>query len=468
MRNVGGIMISILNQSEKPVLLGKSNPMWILTIRFPSSSPVEYKIKPGKNTLGRKRDNDIVIVDESASRMHAEFYCEGNRLVIYDLKSTNGTFLNRERINEPHVLRAGDQIRIGQHEVIVSYRDDNVTAGLISALSGTQPLTRELLLESVDQHAVLLYEVASRLATIIDLKTALQEVSHLMQISMGAEKCEVILAEQFNQLSDLGFPTSIAQQAIEQHSVVIIPDLESQADHPPSKSTLLLHIRSVLCVPVIIEGDVAALIYVYKTDPVARPFDQHDVQLAVAISNQTSLIIQRANLLERSRILEQKANIDNLTGLYNRNHFFNLSEREFRRAQRFRHPLTIIMLDFDQLKQVNDTFGHIVGDQVLQEVAVRSKKQIRENDLIGRFGGDEFIILLVEIDSDRGLKVAERIRQVITTVPINTERGALNITVSMGIATLNDECPNLAALIDNADNAMYAAKKAGKNQVEVS
>ena len=442
--------------------------MWILIIRSPSSSPIEYKIKPGKNTLGRKPDNDIVIVDESASRTHAELYCKANLLVVYDLKSTNGTFVNRERITEPHVLRTGDQIRIGQHEVAVSYRDDNDTAGLITALSGTRPMTRELLLESVDQHAVLLYEVASRLTTILDLKTALQEVSQLMRTSMGAEKCEVILAENFSQLGELGFPTSIAQQAIEQRSVVIIPDLDSQTGRPPSKSTLLLRIRSVLCVPVIIEGDVAALIYVYKTDPTARPFDQHDIQLAVAISNQTALTIQRANLLERSRILEQKVNFDSLTGLHSREHFLNLSELEFRRAQRFQHPLTIIMLDIDQFKQVNDTFGHIVGDQVLQVVAKRCMKQLRDIDLVGRYGGDEFIILLVETDSNGGLKVTERIHQFIAGVPIETERGQLNITVSMGIATLSKECPNLATLLDRADHAMYVAKKAGKNQVEVS
>jgi diguanylate cyclase (GGDEF)-like protein len=442
--------------------------MWILTIRSPSSSPLEYKIRPGKNTLGRKPDNDIVIVDESASRTHAEFYCKSNLLVVYDLKSTNGTFVNRERITEPHVLRTGDQIRIGQHEVAVSYRDDNDTAGLITALSGTRPMTRELLLEAVDQHAVLLYEVASRLTTILDLKTALQEVSQLMRTSMGAEKCEVILAENFDQFGELGFPTSIAQQAIEQKSVVIIHDLESQTGRPPSKSTLLLRIRSILCVPVLIEGDVSALIYVYKTDPTARPFDQHDIQLAVAISNQTALTIQRANLLERSRILEQKVNFDSLTGLHSREHFLNLSELEFRRAQRFQHPLTIIMLDIDQFKQVNDTFGHIIGDQVLQVLAKRCMKQLRDIDLVGRYGGDEFIILLVETDSNGGLKVAERIHQFIAGVPVETEQGPLNITVSMGISTLSEECPNLTTLLDRADHAMYAAKKAGKNQVDIT
>jgi diguanylate cyclase (GGDEF)-like protein len=442
--------------------------MWILTIRSPSSSPVEYVIKPGKNTLGRKPDNDIVIVDESASRIHAEFFCHANLLVVDDLKSTNGTFVNRERITEPRVLRKGDQIRIGQHEVAVSYRDDKDTASLITALSVTRPITRELLLESIDQHAVLLYEVARRLTTILDLKTALQEVSQLMRTSMGAEKCEVILAENFNKLDELGFPTSIAKEAIEQRSVVIIPDLETHVGKPPSKSSLLLRIRSVLCVPVIIDNNVAALIYVYKTDPSARPFDQHDIQLAVAISNQTALTIQRANLLEQSRILEHKVNFDSLTGLHSRNHFLNLAELEFHRAERFHHPLTIIMLDIDEFKSVNDNFGHIIGDQVLKSVAERCLEQLRDIDLVGRYGGDEFIILLTETDIEGGRKAADRIHQFISGVPIDTERGPMNITASMGIATLSNDDQNLTTLLDRADTAMYAAKRAGKNQVEVS
>ena len=439
--------------------------MWILTIRSPSNIPVEYKIKPGKNTLGRKPDNDIVITDESASRSHAEIYCQANLLVINDLRSTNGTFVNREQIAEPRILRAGDQIRIGEYEVIVSNQDENEPSGLVTALSTTRPLTRDLLLESVDQHAILLYEIANRLTTILDLNTALQEVSNLMRTSMGAEKCEVILVDRFGQLGELGFPTTIAQQAIEQRSVVCIPKLDTEPLRTASKSMLLLRVRSVLCVPVIIEGEVAALIYVYKTDPAARPFDQHDIQLAVAISHQTALTIQRAHLLERSRVLEQKVKVDSLTGLSNRDHFLNMAEREFQRSLRFHHFLTIIMLDIDEFKNVNDTYGHIAGDQVLRSVAASCMSQLRSSDLIGRYGGDEFIILLVETDAEGAQRVAERIRQSIAGAPVETEKGPLNITASMGIAPLTKECPNFTALLDRADHAMYTAKKAGKNQV---
>jgi diguanylate cyclase (GGDEF)-like protein len=441
--------------------------MWLLTLRSPSTGPVDYKIKPGKNTVGRKPDNDIVIADESASRSHAEIFCREDSLVINDLNSTNGTFVNRERITGPKVLRSKDQIRIGKHIAIVTYGEDNSTATLIAALSGTRPLTRELLLEAVDQHSMLLYEVANQLTTILDLKTAIQEIAKLMQISMGAEKCEILLADQFDQLSELGFPTAIARQAIEQRSVVIIPDLAAMNGHQPSKSALLLQIRSVLCVPVIIEADVAALIYVYKTNPAARPFDQNDVQIAVAISHQTALTIQRDNLIERSRQLEEKVNFDSLTGLYNRNHFIALAENEFQRSVRFKHFATIIMLDIDEFKHVNDTYGHLAGDQVLQNVATRCHRQVRKIDPLGRYGGDEFIFMLVETDALEGRNIAERIRQQIAETPFDTERGPLNITVSMGVATLTQDCPHLTALINCADDALYEAKKAGKNQVVV-
>ncbi len=442
--------------------------MWILTIRSPSNSPVVYKIKPGKNTLGRKPDNDIVISDQSASRRHAEIYFEDNSLVISDLKSTNGTFVNRERLSDPRVLRSGDQIRIGQQVASVTYQEEDHSADLISALANTRPLTRDLLLESVDQHAVLLYEVSSRLNTILDLKTAMQEVSKLLKVSMGADKCEVILAEAFGQLSELGFPTSIAQQAIDQRSVVIIPDLSAQPDQPPSQSATLLRIRSILCVPVLIEEEVDALIYVYKTDPESRPFDQNDVQLAVAISHQTALTIQRSMLIERSRILEQSANIDSLTGLHTRKNFLNLAEHEFQRARRFGHSLTAIMLDIDQFKPVNDTYGHIAGDQVLQEVAARCMKHVRVMDLIGRYGGDEFVFLLVETTAADASRVADRICKSINARPVDTDSGPLDITVSMGVATLFPENPNLTSLLNRADNALYVAKKGGRNQVIVA
>ena len=442
--------------------------MWILTLRSPSQRPVVYRIKPGRNTLGRQPENDILISDESASRRHAEIYCHDNTLVITDLDSTNGTFVNRQRLAQPLILRSGDQIRIGQEMANVTYRGEKNEDDLVAALSKTSPLTRDLFLASVDQHSVLLYEVASRLNTILDLKTAMQEVSRLLLNSLGADKCEVILAEAFDQLGELGFPTTIARQAIDQRSVVVIPDLGTLTGPLPSQSAVLLRIRSILCVPVIVEDQVAALIYIYKTDPSSRPFDENDVQLAVAVSHQTAMSIQRANLIERARILEENLNFDSLTGLSTREYFMKKAELEFQRAVRFHHDMTIIMLDIDIFKQVNDTYGHIAGNQVLDELAERCQSQVRSIDLVGRFGGDEFIIMLVETNVAYALTVAERIREHIAFKPIETEKGPLDITVSMGIANMGADCLDLVTLISRADSALYQAKNAGRNMVIVA
>ena len=331
----------------------------------------------------------------------------------------------------------------------------------------TQPLTLELLLEAVDQHAVLLYEVAQRLNTVLDLQTALAEVSRLMRISMGAQKCEVILAEHFGQLAELGFPTTIARRAIERRSVVAIPDLSAMTDRTLGQSALLLHVRAVLCVPVLIGEEVVALTYVYKTDPASRPFSQPDIQLAVAISHQAALTIQRAHLLANVERLEQLATIDSLTGLYNRRHIFELAEHEFQRARRYNRPLSALMFDIDDFKQVNDNYGHGIGDQVLRAVAARCQGNVRVIDLVGRYGGDEFLVLLLENGLLEGRNVAERLRQCIANVPVITDQRVLNITISLGAAALTAGCSSLNALLDNADAALYAAKKAGKNRVEV-
>jgi adenylate cyclase len=277
--------------------------MWLLTIRSHLDEPREYALKPGRTSIGRKSDNDIVLQDESASRQHAEliYDLQDNTVVVRDLRSVNGTFVNRERLAHPRLLSPYDQIRIGQHVLTVTPGPVEPRPARPNESMETQPFTRDLVLESLDHHAVLLYEVASRLNTIIDLNTALREVSKLMQTAMGADKCEVVLAERFDHLSALGFPTSIARLAINQRSAVIIPDMAAQPSSAVGQSAPLLRIRTALCVPVMIGEEIAALIYVYKTRLQGSPFSQSDLQLAVAISHQAALTIQRTRLLVRIR-----------------------------------------------------------------------------------------------------------------------------------------------------------------------
>ena len=275
--------------------------MWMLTIRSPGGEPSEYTLKPGETTIGRMAGNDIVILDPSASRYHVKisYDPETNDVTLYDLQSTNGTFINRERLIGSCPLNNDDVIRIGQHLINVSFWEDQPLTIQGTYPLNTQLLTRELLLESLDQHAVLLTEVASRLNTVLDLDTALREVADLVKVSMGADRCEVVLAKQFSKLAALGLPTSIANQALEKGSAIIIQD--AMSNPALGKSASLLRIRSAMCVPIMSGEETLALLYVYKTRPEARSFDQRDLQLAVAIGHQAALTIQRMHLLQRVR-----------------------------------------------------------------------------------------------------------------------------------------------------------------------
>lgn len=272
--------------------------MWLLILRSLDGKPREYNLAPGRTTIGRRSDNDIVIADLSASRLHAEVLYDpvDDNLILRDLGSTNGTYVNRERLIEPRLLAPKDIIRIGEHLITV-FRpaSSGVTGALIP---GTQTLTRDVVLESIDQHAVLMYDAARKLNTVMDVESALREVSSMIRVSLGADRCEVILPEAFDQMRELGFPMGIARMAIDSRAVVNIPDIALEEERI-RESASLLRIRSVLCVPVLSGEEVMALIYMYKTSPADRPFDQQDVQLAVAISHQAALTLQRMQLMER-------------------------------------------------------------------------------------------------------------------------------------------------------------------------
>lgn len=278
--------------------------MWNLLVRVQQQEPEEYLLKPGANTIGRHPDNAIAIDDLSASRLHAEIHYDINKdmVTLSDLGSTNGTYINRERVTKTRFLHHNDTIRIGGTTIEISRI---VTGEVPKDATGAHKYTRELVLESVDHHAVLLYEVARQLNTVMDIDTALKEVSGLMKKAMGTDRCEVILAEQFDRLSQLNFPTTIAEEAIKQRSAVVVRDIGSDQLGKKSDSSLLLRLQSALCVPVMAGKDVIALIYMYKVEGNVRPFSQKDLQLAVAISHQAALTIQRMQLMEQIRKEQQ-------------------------------------------------------------------------------------------------------------------------------------------------------------------
>ena len=163
--------------------------------------------------------------------------------------------------------------------------------------------------------------------------------------------------------------------------------------------------------------------------------------------------------------VERLAISDSLTSLYNRRHLFELADREFQRARRYRLPLSVMMVDIDEFKRVNDTYGHATGDQVLQGVAECCRKELRGVDVIGRYGGDEFVALLPETGVPAACQVAERLRNRIAEWVLDAKAGRVTVTVSLGVAVLEDEHTTPEFLLDRADQALYVAKQKGRNRV---
>jgi diguanylate cyclase (GGDEF)-like protein len=166
--------------------------------------------------------------------------------------------------------------------------------------------------------------------------------------------------------------------------------------------------------------------------------------------------------LEQARLL---ARTDALTGLYNRRHFSELTAREFQRAQRYGRPLCAVMLDVDHFKRVNDTHGHAAGDGVLKDLAARCRQVLRKTDLLGRYGGEEYAIVLPEADLAAACQTAERLRRECSQRAFEVGDSRIAVTVSLGVAALDEECASQDTLLDRADHALYAAKHAGRNQV---
>jgi diguanylate cyclase (GGDEF)-like protein len=162
--------------------------------------------------------------------------------------------------------------------------------------------------------------------------------------------------------------------------------------------------------------------------------------------------------------LEQAAYTDALTGLYNRRHFMELAMMQFERVRRLGGICHIMMMDLDFFKNINDTYGHLAGDEVLRGVSANIKEVVRSYDLVARYGGEEFVVMISDSDDETALRLAERIRNHVEDNPCRYEGHTLPITFSIGLAS-NREADSFESLLRYADDALYAAKKSGRNRV---
>lgn len=238
----------------------------------------------------------------------------------------------------------------------------------------------------------------------------------------------------------------------------VIPDTAKDPEWVPEPAG----IRSWAGVQVLLDGKVTACFTFSSLKPGTYP--RENSELLTIFAEQAAMTLHNFYLSNEVREL---ATHDDLTGIFNQRHFLDLGEREFRRARRFQRPLSVMIIDVDYFRKVNETHGVDAGDQVLRAVAEVCKVNIRLVDVLGRINGEMFAIILTETDQPGAKIISDRLRELIANSPIITTTGLVKITVSMGLAVMEPVMPNLDALLVCAREALDQAKQAGRNRVQV-
>lgn len=221
---------------------------------------------------------------------------------------------------------------------------------------------------------------------------------------------------------------------------------------------------SILVVPIQSQGTMLGTLTAIN-DPEGIDFTPGDMTLLATLANQAATAIERTILLHNLREL---ATIDSLTQLPNRRSWFEQSQHLVVVAERSKGPLSVIILDADHFKQMNDTYGHEAGDRVLQAISQVLQQTVRKGDVVGRYGGEEFVILLPDTDTSDAYGIAERVRSNIAAQSVLIDQQEVSITMSLGVATRAGSQIDFTALLAEADRALYEAKHAGRNCVRVT
>ncbi|MDQ3266581.1 MAG: diguanylate cyclase [Myxococcota bacterium] len=336
----------------------------------------------------------------------------------------------------------------------------------------------QLRLQEALEHRVralsLLYDVARSFTSTLELPEVLGRITQLVATRLEIPQFSVMLETGDGRLEvKSAFPTGEGTEglifsfgegacgmAAQSRTSVYLPDLGHES---------AIYVRrgheeqgSLFSVPMIHKDRVLGVLNFQR--PVPNGFEQEEMDLLTAVADQAALAVQNAKLHEETVGLSLT---DALTGAPNRRFLFSRLENEIARANRFGNQVSVLMIDIDHFKLLNDSAGHRAGDQVLKQVYELMSKMIRKVDTLARYGGEEFMVLLAQVPKHEAHEVAEKLRRAVAEAPWEHGRTQPTgrITVSIGVANLPVDAIDLERLVDSADSALYASKRGGRDKV---
>lgn len=330
--------------------------------------------------------------------------------------------------------RAEEKLRISRAELAALYR-------VSSAMSRTIELKEllDIILETIT--GIEMFETHKKGGIFIIEDDRMELVAHL------GHSGEFLALHNNMRIGDC-----LCGIAAETGEIIISKDSHHDCRHTVRYPEMSSH--GHIIIPLKTKDKVTGVLYLYL--PADFKIEESKLKLLETICGQSGVAIENARLYEETKRFSLH---DPLTGLANRRYIDIVLERNFAAAKRFKKPFSVIMADIDHFKKYNDTYGHIAGDKILVNVARILEKETREVDLISRYGGEEFLILLSEADMEKARSVAETKRKAVEETA--------GITISLGVASYNDKIIREEELIKNADEALYKAKQNGRNRVEV-
>jgi len=330
-------------------------------------------------------------------------------------------------------------------------------------------------LEKSQAQLEMIYENTRILASILEPENVVREVMRIMGQTLQYQNCALILISRngeyyyrarsisgnpsFHRKALRVAPTDLLSKVAEQQEAVRIKDLGDRKDYQVMNEEA----RSLIVTPMNTHGETQGLLVAESCEK--EFFKERDEQMLSVVARSAGLALENADLHKRT---EELSIIDELTGSYNYRYFIQKFQEEKKRAVRYDLPLSIIMVDIDWFKKLNDGYGHEVGNIVLKSLARVIQGCIRDVDIFARYGGEEFVVILPQTPQSEAVHIGERIREQVESHVIDAgASGKLKITVSVGVSSFPENGRSEEELVSVADQALYQAKGSGKNLVRV-